>query len=219
MKKSISYLALSAALLWSPAFAQEAPAAEAPAAEPAAVETPAPAPEAAPAVQPEAAAEAAPAAPAETPAPAVAAEAAAPAPEAVAPAAPAETVVAAAPADARVTAVPAGKAQIVFFRPSNFFGGGVSFTITEGETDVAKVTNGRYYIWVTEPGSHTYQVKSETTDSLTLELDEGETYYVKQTMDMGVVLYRPNMAPSDAAAFAALPKLKLAKPPKSKTKT
>jgi hypothetical protein len=190
--KSVSYLAVAAALLCTPAAAQDEPAVDV-----------APAAEVAPAVTPPAeptpASEAAPAAeaqPAVEPTPAPVAEAAA------------------APADSRVSAVPAGKAQIVFFRPWNYFGGAVSFTIKEGETDVAKVTNGRYYVYVTEPGAHTYQVKSETTDSLTLELDEGETYYVKQTMGMGVILYRPNMTPSDAAVFASYPKLKLANPPK-----
>ena len=198
MNNRLSYVALSVALLCTPALAQEtAPTSASP--------TPTSADTASPAVTSDATA-APPAA--ETPPTAPADQA----PVAETPAA--SEMPAAASADPRVGAPAAGKAQIVFFRPWNYFGGAVSFTIKEGDTAIAKVTNGRYYIYAADPGTHAYHVTSEATDALTLDLDEGETYYVKETMDMGVVLYRPNMAPSDAAAFAGYPKLKLAAPPK-----
>lgn len=107
---------------------------------------------------------------------------------------------------------PQGKGQIVFFRPSKFVGGAVGFKVREGETELGKLRSGKYFVHVAEPGTHEYRVHGETKDVLTMEIEAGETYYVQGTLGMGIVAGRPNLAPTDAAAFNALAdKLKLAK--------
>ncbi len=103
---------------------------------------------------------------------------------------------------------PAGKGQIVFFRPGAYLGMAVSFSIHEGATGVGKLGNNSYFVYVGDPGPHTFTVRSEATDTLNLEIDAGETYYVKETLGMGLVLYRPHLTPSDEATFEAK-KLKL----------
>lgn len=45
---------------------------------------------------------------------------------------------------------------------------------------------------------------SEAKDILTLEVDAGETYYVVGGITVGVLAGRPNLSPSDAAAFEAV---------------
>lgn len=190
---------LSAMLAAAPlsAFAEEpaAPvAAEAPAAEAA---TPAPAE---------------PAAPAEDVAPAV--EEAAPAAEEAA--APAPTATASA---GTLAAPPAGKGQVVFFRPGRMVGAALSFTIREGETPLTKLGNGRYFIHVADPGPHAFEVKSEVTDTINMEIDEGETYYVQNSIGIGVVMGRPNLTPTDQGTFEKFQKsLKPAKPLKPDAK-
>lgn len=114
--------------------------------------------------------------------------------------------------DSRVGAPAEGMAQIVFYRPSNYFGGGVAFKVREGEVELGKLSNNSYFIAAVTPGAHTYVVHSEAADDLILEVEAGETYFVRGSMAMGVVLYRPNLSPSDQAGFSALPKLKLSKP-------
>lgn len=120
---------------------------------------------------------------------------------------------AAAAATAGVIGVPPqGKGQIVFFRPSKFVGGAVGFKVREGETELGKLRSGKYFVHVAEPGTHEYRVHGETKDVLTMEIEAGETYYVQGTLGMGIVAGRPNLSPTDAAAFNALAdKLKLAK--------
>lgn len=173
MMNSFRSALLAAALLCSPAFAQDA---EQPATEPAVIEAEATA--------------------------TVAAEPAAETPAASGP----------------VAAPPAGKAQVVFYRPSSLLGAALSFTIHDGGAPVTKLGLGRYYVHVVEPGAHTFEVKSEATDTLDLEVDPDETYYVKQTMGMGALLYRPNLTPATQADFEALAKkLKPAKPAKQKS--
>jgi hypothetical protein len=111
----------------------------------------------------------------------------------------------------KVGAPEAGKAQIVFFRPSKFTGAAIGFKVREGDTELGKLRNGKYFIAQIEPGTHQYTVHSETKDVLTMEVEAGETYYVQGTITMGFMAGRPNLSPSDQATFDGMAdKLKLA---------
>lgn len=120
-------------------------------------------------------------------------------------------------ANGSIGAPPAGKGQIVFFREKKFVGGAVGYKVREGENELGKLSNGTYFVAVVEPGAHEYTVHSEAKDILNLEVEAGETYYVTGGITMGVFAGRPNLSPSDQAAFDALAgKLKPAKPIKKK---
>ena len=58
---------------------------------------------------------------------------------------------------------------------------------------------------------------SEAKDLLNLEVEAGETHYVVGGITMGFMAGRPNLSPSDQAAFDGMAsKLKPAKPIKKK---
>lgn len=104
-----------------------------------------------------------------------------------------------------------GKGQIVFFRPSKMMGAALGFKVREGEVELGKLRNGKYFVASVEPGIHEYTVHSETKDVLTIEVEAGETYYVQGTLGMGVIAGRPNLSPSDEETFNGMAKkLKLA---------
>lgn len=124
-----------------------------------------------------------------------AAEAAAPAADA--PAAPTSGLVGA-PAD--------GMGQVVFFREKKFAGAAVKYKVREGETELGKLGSGTYFIASVAPGTHQYTVHSEAKDVLTLEVEAGETYYVLGSVTMGFMAGRPNLSPSDEAAFNGMAK-------------
>ncbi|MEG1681292.1 MAG: DUF2846 domain-containing protein [Stenotrophomonas sp.] len=109
-----------------------------------------------------------------------------------------------------IAPAPADKAQIVFFRPSKFTGGAIGFKVREGEQELGKLRSGNYFIHLAEPGTHEYTVHSEAKDVLTMEVEEGETYFVQGTITMGVFAGRPNLSPSDEGTFNGMAdKLKL----------
>jgi hypothetical protein len=161
-----------------------------------------------------------------TTAPAPAEAAAAEATPAVesAPAAPADAAVAVAASATASTALnekvaaavgapPEGKAHVVFFRPSKFVGAAIGFKVRENEVELGKLRNGNYFVAAVEPGLHQYVVHSEAKDVTRIEAEAGETYFLSASLNMGVLAGRPNLSPSDAAAFeAVLPKLKKSKP-------
>lgn len=157
-----------------------------------------------------------------TAAPAEAADAApSPAPQEQAAPAPASAADAPAPASQSkgaiaIAAPEAGKGQIVFFREKKFAGAAVNYIVREGETELGKLSSGSYFVVAVEPGAHAYTVHSEAKDVLNLEVEAGETYYVIGGITMGFLAGRPNLSPSDQAAFDAMSgKLKPSKPLKN----
>lgn len=106
-----------------------------------------------------------------------------------------------------IPAPPEGMGQVVFFRP-----GGMGFAlgcgVNENGERISALGAGKYFVHPTTPGSHSYTVKSEATDLLTLEVEPGETTFVKCKIKMGIMVGRPNIAPSTAEEFDKLsPKL------------
>lgn len=96
----------------------------------------------------------------------------------------------------------AGKGQVVFFRPGSLMGAALGCTVHEGDSEVARLGSGKYYVIQTTPGTHSYFTEGEVTDKLTMEVEEGETYFVKCNIGMGVVAGRANLSPSDRDTFA-----------------
>lgn len=111
------------------------------------------------------------------------------------------------PAGSQITipAPPAGKGQIVFFRPRGM-GMAMGCTINQGtkdnKTKITSLGNGRYSVVVAEPGKQDYWVKNEKKDSLTLLVEEDETQFVSCRIKMGIMSGRPDLSPSNPAAFA-----------------
>lgn len=107
----------------------------------------------------------------------------------------------------------AGKALVVFFRPSAFKGAAIGFIVREGETELGKLRNGNFFTLQVTPGKHDYTVHSEAKDVTTIEAEEGETYFLSGEINMGFMAGRPNLSPSDLEGFKkAFPKLKKSKP-------
>lgn len=114
-------------------------------------------------------------------------------------------------APASIGQPPAGKGQIVFFRPSAM-GMALGCTVHEGDQIVSRLANSHYFVYTAPLGAHTFTVESEAKDTLNMEVESGETYYVKCKIGMGIIAGRPNISPSDKATFdAKAPNLKLQK--------
>lgn len=91
-----------------------------------------------------------------------------------------------------------GMGQVVFYRPNNIYGMLASCRVREGDTVVNSLPHGRYFIHQTTPGPHQYNVRGEARDSLRIEVEDGETQYIRCDMGSGVVMVRPNLSPGAA---------------------
>lgn len=103
-------------------------------------------------------------------------------------------------------AIPApapGKGQVIFYRTSAM-GALLGCTARENNVEVVRLGVGKYYIVSVAPGVHEYSAKSiESKDKLKLEVEDGETYFVKCSIAMGFMSGRPKLSPSTEAEFAA----------------
>lgn len=120
-------------------------------------------------------------------------------------AAPAATTVSAAisivTASETIGAPAAGKGQIIFFRPSRLGGAALGCTVRENNEQIGRLGNGKYFVHAADPGTHVFTVSSEATDTLTLEIEPDETYFVRCNIGMGIVAGRPNISPAERSLF------------------
>jgi hypothetical protein len=99
-----------------------------------------------------------------------------------------------------IASPPAGMGQVVFYRSSKK-GMLIGCKVRENEVAVNKLSAGKYFVHPTTPGAHEYMVKSEAKDRLRLEVEEGETHYVRCSIGMGIAVGRPNLSPQSRADF------------------
>lgn len=97
---------------------------------------------------------------------------------------------------------PSGKGQIVFFRPGTIIGAALGCTVHEGDREVARLGAGKYYVITVDPGVHKYSTRGQSTDTLNLEVESDETYFVKCKIGNGVISGAAQLEPTDRGSFA-----------------
>lgn len=108
-----------------------------------------------------------------------------------------------------------GKGHIVFFRPTRLSGAFYTYHIVEvgddgkpakGAPRLGDLRNGGAFAVDVEPGIHAYNITgpmavNKAQDRLRMEVEPGETYYVEQTVRIGLVTGGFKLAPADEARF------------------
>lgn len=103
---------------------------------------------------------------------------------------------------------PEAKSQVVWFRKGGI-GPIVGCSVKENEQKISSLGAGRYFIMLAEPGTHTYKVTSEATDTLVLELKPGETKFASCKIAMGLFIGRPKIDLSTEQEFRKAKNLKM----------
>ena len=105
----------------------------------------------------------------------------------------------------RIAAPPAGKGQVVFFRPAQkVMGRFIRLPVREDDAGVTTLGNGAYFVDVVEPGPHVFTTELKLVARLPLEVEAGQTYYVRQTMGVGLVAGPPHLTLAGPAEFERL---------------
>ena len=90
-----------------------------------------------------------------------------------------------------VPTVEEDESLVFFYRQSKFTGSGVRIRIHEGDDYIGALGSGTYFFYRTDPGEHTFWAKTEVIESLTIDLEPNETYYIKGEIKMGAFVGRP----------------------------
>ena len=105
------------------------------------------------------------------------------------------------PAHGLILPPSAGKGQVVFFRSSSFIGAAVWYTVKENGHKLGDLSNGAFFTLPADPGVHVFTAATENKDTLRIEVEAGETYYVRGTVHMGVLVGEASISPSDEDSF------------------
>ena len=100
-------------------------------------------------------------------------------------------------------------AAIYFFREWAFTGGGMSYFITEDTRNIGLLKAGSYFVYLANPGKHTYSAETEARSSVTLDVQPGQVYFIEGGIGMGFWAGRPQLAEVTKSIFdKAKPDLK-----------
>ena len=109
----------------------------------------------------------------------------------------------------QIPEVEEGKGLVVFYRSKKFSGGAIKFTVKDNRGEYGQLTNGSIIYVTVEPGSNTFWSQVISSDSITIEAEEGKIYYVKGTVKMGAIAGRPKFnLVNESKALKELKKLK-----------
>ena len=97
------------------------------------------------------------------------------------------------PVYSKVDKIPDNSGLVYLYRPSSFFGGGVSFNVKTGETIITTLSNGGYYPYFSAPGEKEFWAQTESKSSVTLDVKAGKTYYIKGEVGVGFLVGRPHL--------------------------
>jgi len=84
-----------------------------------------------------------------------------------------------------------GKAMVVFYRKNKMTGAALKFNVQDSERTYGELKNGDAIYASVDPGEHTFYSKVFREDAITLNVEEGQVYYVKATMRVGYYAGRP----------------------------
>ena len=79
----------------------------------------------------------------------------------------------------------------------------IQFTAREGDNIIGHLNSGQYFAVPADPGVHSYNIRGGET--IRIEVEAGETYYLQLNIAMGLISGRGVLAPSDRATFEAHP--------------
>lgn len=101
------------------------------------------------------------------------------------------------------------KGLVIFYRLSGFKGKAIRFNLNHSEGSIGQLLSGTYLYKNLEPGQHSFWSQAISQDSITVNVEAGETYYVKGEVKMGVLAGRPQFTQMpEAKALVDLEKLK-----------
>ena len=92
---------------------------------------------------------------------------------------------------AELPALEAGKGMVVFYRIGKFGGGAIRFNLNHNDGYIGQLLNDTWLYKSVEPGAQTFWSQVISQDSITINVEAGNTYYVKGVVKMGVFLGRP----------------------------
>lgn len=87
---------------------------------------------------------------------------------------------------------------VYVYRPSSFVGGGVSYDLHTKKADgtdkvIGHLKNGGYFSYTTQPDEIEFWAKTESTSSVTIDVQANKMYCIKGEVGIGFIVGRPHL--------------------------
>jgi LysM repeat protein len=99
---------------------------------------------------------------------------------------------------------PDGGGTVVFFREKKMFGAMAKFKVRENGVELCKLSSGSYCVVNVPAGAHDFAPEKDAKETVKLDVQSGETYFVQGTISMGFMSGRGNLASSHRGAFEGM---------------
>ena len=86
-----------------------------------------------------------------------------------------------------------GKGTVVFYRKKKFSGGAITFNVQDSDKNYGPLLNGGLITISVDPGERTFFSQVLSSDAVTLNIEEGKTYYVRASVKVGYYAGRPKL--------------------------
>jgi hypothetical protein len=83
------------------------------------------------------------------------------------------------------------KGLVYIYRPWLFSGGGIFYEVKNNDQTLVELSNGTYRPVFVKPGENTFTAKTVGSASITIDIKEGESYYLKSNVLVGPIMGKP----------------------------
>ncbi|MEO8019028.1 MAG: hypothetical protein ABI769_14540 [Pseudomonadota bacterium] len=90
---------------------------------------------------------------------------------------------------------------VVFFREKKMIGAAIRYKVRENAEELCKLGSGTFCSVQASAGTHRYDVHTEASDQLTIDVKPGQIYYVVGAISMGAFAGHPKLTVTDKATF------------------
>ena len=98
------------------------------------------------------------------------------------------------PAFSKIDNLSADRGLVYIYRVPSIKGAAISYDIKVGENAITTLKNGGYFPYQTTPGEVEFSAKTEARSAVTIDVEAGQTYYVKGSLSVGFLMGRPHLS-------------------------
>lgn len=98
------------------------------------------------------------------------------------------------PAFSKIDNLSSDKGLVYVYRVPSIKGAAISYDIKVGENVITTLKNGGYFPYQTNPGEIEFSAATEAKSAITLDVEAGQTYYIKGSLSVGFLMGRPHLS-------------------------
>lgn len=98
------------------------------------------------------------------------------------------------PAFTQIDNLSVDKGLVYIYRVPSIKGAAISYDIHANKNPIFTLKNGGYFPYQTNPGEIEFSASTEAKSAITLDVEAGQTYYIKGSLSVGFLMGRPHLS-------------------------